>query len=109
MTQPTLRKRIRRGLLKVEELHQLARDIFYAKRGRIGAREIHHQMNACSSLTLIAASVIYWQAREITNILQNSNFENSGFSPELLRHISPIGWENVILYGQYKLNPDLIQ
>jgi hypothetical protein len=30
-----LRRRIRRGLLKVEQLHALARDVFYGRRGRI--------------------------------------------------------------------------
>ncbi len=59
-------------------------------------------MNACSSLTLIAACVIYWQAREITRLLKKHD-------PELITHISPIGWDNVILYGQYKLDPRLIR
>jgi hypothetical protein len=27
----------------------------------------------------------------------------------LLEHVSPIEWENVILYGQYVLNPDDIR
>jgi hypothetical protein len=29
--------------------------------------------------------------------------------PDLLEHVSPIEWENVILYGQYVLNPDDIR
>jgi hypothetical protein len=27
----------------------------------------------------------------------------------LLEHVSPIEWENIILYGQYVLNPDYIR
>jgi TnpA family transposase len=109
ITQPLLRQRIRRGLLKVEELHQLARDIFYAKRGRISAREIHQQLNSCSCLTLIAACVIYWQAKEITRILQQHDPDTELFDPSLIAHISPIGWDNVILYGEYRLDPSLIK
>jgi hypothetical protein len=30
----------RRGLLKVEKLHALGRDVFYGRRGRINAREL---------------------------------------------------------------------
>ena len=37
MAEPKLRARIRRGLLKVEQLHALARDIYYGRRGRINA------------------------------------------------------------------------
>ena len=32
MTQPQLRTRIRRGLLKIEQLHALARDVYYGRR-----------------------------------------------------------------------------
>src|SRR5208283_3727960 len=39
LSEPELRGRIRRGLLKVEQLHALARDVFYGRRGRINARE----------------------------------------------------------------------
>lgn len=35
LSEPELRGRIRRGLLKVEQLHALARDVFYGRRGRI--------------------------------------------------------------------------
>jgi TnpA family transposase len=40
LSEPELRRRIRRGLLKVEQLHALARDVFYGRRGRINAREL---------------------------------------------------------------------
>jgi len=35
-----LRGRIRRELLKIEQLHALASDVFYGRRGRINAREL---------------------------------------------------------------------
>jgi TnpA family transposase len=65
MSEPRLRSRIRRGLLKIEQLHALARDVFYGKRGRINARELQDHMNSCSCLTLIVACIVYWQAKEI--------------------------------------------
>ena len=64
LSEPELRRRIRRGLLKVEQLHALARDVFYGRRGRINARELWEQMNTCSCLNLILACIVYWQARE---------------------------------------------
>jgi TnpA family transposase len=63
-------RRIRRGLLKVEQLNALARDIYYGRRGRINARELHEQMNSCSCLTLLLACVVYWQAKEISRVLK---------------------------------------
>ena len=108
MSQPQLRSRIRRGLLKVEQLHALARDVYYGRRGRINARELHEQMNSCSCLTLILACIIYWQAREISKVVRERDPEVAGVDPGLLEHVSPIEWDNVILYGQYVIDRDRI-
>jgi len=53
-----LRQNRRRGLLKGEQLHQLARDVAYGKRGRISASDLQAQRNTCSCLTLIIACII---------------------------------------------------
>ena len=102
MSEPKLRAKVRRGLLKVEQLHALARAVYYGQRGRISAREVYDQMNACSCLTLILACIVYWQAREISRLAATPDFP---FDPNLLRHVSPIEWKNVVLYGEIKIDP----
>ena len=102
MSEPKLRAKVRRGLLKVEQLHALARAVYYGQRGRISAREVYDQMNACSCLTLILACIVYWQAREISRLAAAPGFP---FDPDLLRHVSPIEWKNVVLYGEIKIDP----
>ena len=92
MSEPQLRAKVRRGLLKVEQLHALARAVYYGQRGRISAREVYDQMNACSCLTLILACIVYWQAREISRIAAAPDFP---FDPELIARASPIEWKNV--------------
>ena len=104
LSEPQLRARIRRGLLKVEQLHALARDVYYGRRGRINARELHEQMNSCSCLTLILACVIYWQAKEISRVVRWGQSEDEKIDVARLEHVSPIEWDNVILYGQYVLD-----
>ena len=104
LSEPQLRACIRRGLLKVEQLHALARDVYYGRRRRINARELHEQMNLCSCLTLILACVIYWQAKEISRVVRWCQPEDDKLDVALLEHVSPIEWDNVILYGQYVLD-----
>ncbi len=87
----------------------MARDVYYGRRGRINARELYEQMNSCSCLTLILAGITYWQAREIDRVLNECDPVNNGINVSLLEHISPIEWDNVILYGEYVLNRDLIR
>ncbi|MCY4615141.1 MAG: Tn3 family transposase, partial [Chloroflexi bacterium] len=76
--------------------------VYYGQRGRISAREVYDHVNACSCLTLILACIVYWQAREISRMVAAPDFP---FGPDLLRHISPIEWKNVVLYGEIKIDP----
>ncbi|MCY4327222.1 MAG: Tn3 family transposase [Rhodobacteraceae bacterium] len=89
--------------MKVEELHALARAVYYGQRGRINARDIYDQMKTCSCLTLILACIIYWQARELSRLSAAPDFP---FDHTLLQHISPIQWSNVILYGEIRIDAD---
>ena len=58
-------------------------------------------MNSCSCLTLLLACVVYWQAKEISRVLKMGIPEGEDINISLLEHVSPLEWENVILYGQY--------
>ncbi len=100
-----LRRRVRRGLLKSEELHALARTVFYGKLGRVDARDFRRQASTASCLTLILASIIYWQIREIERVLAD---DDAGLDLGLLAHVSPIQWDNVTLYGEYDIRPELV-
>jgi TnpA family transposase len=109
MSEPQLRSRVRRGLLKIEHLHAVARDVFYGKRGRINARELQDQMNSCTCLALIVACIVYWQAKEIARDVNDCDPEGNGIDVSLREHVSPIEWNNVVLYGLYVLNPKLVR
>jgi hypothetical protein len=82
-SEPKSRSRIRRGLLTVEQLHALARDVFYRRRGRINARELWEQMNTCSCLNLILACIVYWQAWEISRVLSQCDAVANGVDTSL--------------------------
>ena len=109
MSKSALRTRIRRGLLKVEQMHALARDVFYGNRGRIDARELWEQMKSCSGLTLIVACIIYWQAKDMSRVIRRADPEGHGVELSLLQHVSPIEWDNIVLYGEYVLNRRLVR
>ncbi len=106
---PELRRRVRRGLLKSEELHALARAVFYGKRGRADARDFRRQASTASCLTLILACVVYWQIREIEHVVAESAGDPDAPDFALLAHVSPIQWDNVTLYGAYDVRRDLVE
>jgi hypothetical protein len=108
MSDSAVRQRVRRGLLKGEEIHALARQVAYGKQGKVTARDLQAQKNTASCLTLIMACIIYWQAKEFNRVILECEPEKAGVDLALLEHISPIGWENV-LYGEYMLNRSLVR
>jgi len=109
MADPQKRKRTRKGLLKVEQIHQLARDITYGNRGRLKGKSLEEITSSGNSTILIIAAIIYWQAEEISRIVKEHNPEETGIDLSLLAHISPIEWTNVILYGEYRLKKELVR
>ena len=66
-------------------------------------------MNTCSCLNLILACIVYWQAREIARVLSQCDPLANGVDTSLLQHVSPIEWDNVVLYGQYILDRKLVR
>lgn len=88
----------------------MARSVFYGKLGRADWRDFRRQMSSASTLLLILSSIIYWQIREIERIIEEADEEElAGLHLDLLSHVSPIGWENVTLYGEYVLRPGLVR
>ena len=109
MTDPQKRKRTRKGSLKVEQIHQLARDITYGNRGRLKGKSLEDITSSGNSTIILIAAIIYWQAKEISKVIQEKDPEAAGIDISLLTHVSPIEWSNVILYGEYKLNKELVR
>jgi TnpA family transposase len=109
MADPLRRKRTRKGLLKTEQIHQLARDITYGNRGRFKGRSLEDITSSGNCTALIIAAITYWQAKEISKVIRENDPEKAEIDLSLLAYISPIEWSNVILHGEYKLNRDLVR
>ena len=60
-------------------------------------------------LTLIMASIVYWQAKENNRVIQECDPIGVGIDLTLLEHISPVSWDNIVLYGEYVLDRKLVR
>jgi len=108
LTDPALRRRGRRGVLQGEQLHAWARHVHYGKRGHADGRACQQQMSRASCLVLILAAIIYWQILEIDSVLRHWDPAEDGIDLALLTHMSPLGWDNIVLYGEYALDRSLV-
>ncbi len=55
------------------------------------------------------ACIVYRQAREISPVLSECDPPPNGIDLSLLEHVSPIEWDNVVLYSQYILDRQLVR
>ncbi|MFQ5906413.1 MAG: Tn3 family transposase, partial [bacterium] len=115
MSDPLVRRRVRQGLLKGEELHALARQVAYGKQGKLSTRDLQEQKNTSrgstgqSYVSLPFCPKCGSYPKEINRVIQECEPEKEGVDLSLLEHISPIGWDNVLLYGEYVLDRKLVQ
>lgn len=54
-------------------------------------------------------SEIYWQAKEIKHVIDTHGKELEQSRLAMVSHISPIGWDTVVLYGEYVPDRNLIR
>ena len=73
-------------------------------RGQADARDLPQQMSTASCLILILTAIVYWQITEMDRVLRTWNPHEEDLDPFLLTPISPIGWDNVRLYGECRLD-----
>ncbi len=103
LSSEALRRRIHRGLNKGEAMNALARAIFFGKHGEIRERALQDQLQRASALNIIINAVSVWNTVYLTQATEFIR-DNRRLKEELLKHISPLGWEHINFLGEYKFD-----
>lgn len=98
----SLQRRAQMGLNKGEAHHALKRALNFNRRGEITDRTSENQHLRMMHLNLLAAIIIYWNTKHLGRIIHDMKQEGIPMPPEKLAHLSPLGWEHIILTGFYK-------
>jgi hypothetical protein len=53
-------------------------------------------------LNLLTAIIIYWSIKRLGQAVASHRRDRLNCSPDLLAHISPLGWANILLTGEYR-------
>lgn len=68
--------------------------------GKFRDRSYDNQRYRASGLNLVTAAIILWNTAYLQQAV--SHLERyEAIAPDLLRHISPLGWEHINLTGDY--------
>jgi Tn3 transposase DDE domain/Domain of unknown function (DUF4158) len=97
-----LQRRVQIGLNKGEAHHALKRAISFHRRGEIRDRTSDGQHHRIAALNLLAAIIIYWNSWKLGEVLGRMMEAGQAPAPDLLPHVSPLGWEHINLTGEYR-------
>ena len=97
-----MQRRAQIGLNKGEAHHALKNALRIGRQGEIRDRTSEAQHFRMAGLNLLAAIVIYWNTKHLGQAVASRRREGLDCSPNLLAHISPLGWAHVLLTGEYK-------
>jgi TnpA family transposase len=98
---PELRRRVTGGLNKGEARNALARAILFNRRGTVQDRSFEDQRNRASGLNLVVAAIILWNTLGLEQTIEAMRTEGEDVPEEHLEHVAPLGWEKIILTGEY--------
>jgi TnpA family transposase len=98
---PGLRRKVTAGLNKGEARNTLARAVFFNRLGEIRDRSFEQQRYRASGLNLLTAAIVLWNTVYLDRTITTLNKDGNATDPDLLRFLSPLGWEHINLTGDY--------
>jgi TnpA family transposase len=103
---PELRRTVQIGLNKGEARNALARSVFGDNQGgEFHDRTRISQQNRASGLNLIIAAISLWNTVYLEKALENLEKHGHKIDKDLLSHISPLGWNHILLNGDFIWKP----
>lgn len=87
--------------IKDEAHHALKDGLRIGHQGKIRDRTAEGQHYRIAGLNLLTAIIVYWNTVNLKWAIEEREAEGLDVPPELLSHISPLGWVHILLTGEY--------
>ena len=97
-----MQRRAQIGLNKGEAHHALKNALRIGRQGEIRDRTAEGQHYRMAGLNLLAAIIIYWNTKHLGQAVGGRQRAGLNCAPDLLAHISPLGWAHILLTGEYR-------
>ncbi len=98
---PEQRRRATRELNKGEAQNALKRAIFFHRAARIRDPGLQAQGYRVSALNLVASAIVLWNTTYLEAAMRHLERQRRPVPPDLLQHLSPLGWQHINLTGDY--------
>lgn len=102
LTDSELQRRTQIGLNKGEAHHALKNALRIGRQGEIRDRSSRAQDDRLAGLNLLAAIIIYWNTKQLSQIIAKRKRAGIYDPDSLLSHVSPLGWAHILITGEYR-------
>ena len=102
LTDSELQRRTQIGLNKGEAHHALKNALRIGRQGEIRDRSSRAQDDRLAGLNLLAAIIIYWNTKQLGQIIAKRRRAGIYDPESLLSHVSPLGWAHILITGEYR-------
>lgn len=106
---PHLRRETTEELNKGESRNALARAVSFHRLGRFRDRSHESHVHRAAALNLVTAAIVLWNTRYLGRALDHLHQTGERFNEQVLRRLSPLGWEHINLTGDYVWSSDIIR
>ena len=102
---PEMRRNATAGLNKSEAQNTLARALFFNRLGELRDRTFESQFYRVSGLNLLINAIVYWNTLYLEPTFAELNREGIATPSDVIKHITPLGWQHISLTGDYIWTP----
>ena len=108
VTDERLRREILVGLNKGEAMNGMARALFFGKSGNLREKDWQNQLQRASCLNILLNIIVIWNTVYLQKAVEYIRESKGGFDETSLKHVSPLNWGHIQLYGKYYFNSNLL-
>ena len=82
-------------------MNALARTLFFGKHGQFREHALQDQLQRASALNILINAISVWNTVYLNKAVTLLR-ERGTLQENLLKHVSPLGWEHINLLGEYR-------
>ncbi|MCC5468645.1 Tn3 family transposase [Pelosinus baikalensis] len=104
MDDPNYRRKILTQLNRGESRHNLARNVFYGKKGELHQAYREGQEDQLGALGLVVNAIILWNTRYMAIALDALRKEGKTIDEADVQRLSPLGFDHINIVGRYSFH-----
>lgn len=106
---PPLRQNVQQAINRGENYHQLKRAVAFANFGKLRFKSEYEQNIWNESARLLTNCILYYNLTLLSELIKEKERSNLWAEAEIIKGISPTGWQHINLAGRYEFKQPMAE